>query len=388
MPTLGGVASTVLIYSPSDAGKEVEVIASSGGISKSGKLLLPGKAGTIGKLQLSTDRTHILADGMDVVSMTVFLTGTNGEPLSNQTVYCSASIGKIDPSAITGDQTTKDSAPGKAKVVYTGTALRNDSTSLIKVWAEGFPDTAKVEVRLEGISISVSTAPDILPADGQSKSTISVLIKETTTQIPIADREVRFGASDGFIGGKSTTDASGVAKTSYTAGFNSGTADIMVSFGATMVETTHITIYAVKAQGIEVFASPSQIPANGISTSTITALLRDDRNNPIVGERIQFTTLLGTITAADTTDASGRAEAVLVSERRNGTAIVTAEFKDWTKVIPVNFTGVKLDVTATPENLFAGANEKTNVTAIVKDAAEVPIVGEPVVFDWYLNGTK
>ncbi|MFA6471017.1 MAG: invasin domain 3-containing protein [Candidatus Latescibacterota bacterium] len=386
--TLGGVASTMLIYSPSDAGKEVEVVASSGGISESGRLVLPGKAGTIGKLQLSTDKTQMLADGVDVVSVTVFLTGTDGEPLSNQTVYCSASTGKIDPSAITGDASSTDSSPGKAKVVYTGPALRNDSTSMIKVWAEGYSDTAKVEIQLKGISMSVSATPDILPADGQSKSTISVLIKETTTQIPIADREVRFGASDGFIGGKSTTDDSGVARTTYTSGFTSGTADIMVSFGATMVETTHITIYAVKAQGIEVFASPSQIPANGISTSTITALLRDDRNNPIVGERIQFTTILGTITASDTTDASGRAEAVLVSERRNGTAIVTAEFKDWTKVIPVNFTGVKLDVTATPENLFAGADEKTNVTAIVKDAAEVPIVGEPVVFDWYLNGTK
>jgi hypothetical protein len=388
VPTLGGVASTVLIYSPSDAGKEVEVIAASGGISQSGKLLLPGKAGTIGKLQISSDRTQILADGMDVVTLTAFLTGTNGEPLSNQTVYCSATIGKIDPSAITGDPTAKDSAPGKAKVVYTGAALRNDSTSLIKVWAEGFPDTARVEVQLKGISISVTPAPDILPADGQSKSTISVLIKETTTQIPISNQAVRFGASDGFIGGQSTTDATGVAKTIYTAGFNSGTADIMVSFGATLVETTHVTVYAVKAQGIEVFASPNQIPANGISTSTITALLRDDRNNPIIGERIQFTTVLGTITAADTTDTNGRAEAVLVSERRNGTAFITVQFKDWTKVIPVNFTGVKLDVTATPENLFAGADEKTFVTAIVTDAAEVAIVGELVTFDWYLNGIK
>ncbi|MDP2982110.1 MAG: invasin domain 3-containing protein [Candidatus Latescibacter sp.] len=388
VPTLGGVASTMLIYSPSDAGKEVEVTASSGGISQTGKLRLPGKAGAIGKLQVSAGKTQILADGIDVVPMTVFLTGVTGEPLSNQTVYCSANIGKIDPSAITGDPSEKDSAPGKAKVVYTGAALRNDTTTLIKVWAEGYPDTVKIQVQLKGISISAATEPDILPADGQSKATISVLIKETTTQIPISSQDVLFGASDGYIAGKSTTDASGVAKTIYTAGFKAGTADIMVSFGATLVETTHITVYAVKAQGIEVFASPSQIPANGISTSTITALLRDDRNNPIIGERIQFTTILGTITAMDTTDVNGRAEATLVSERRNGTAMVTAKFKDWTKVIPVNFTGVKLNVSATPENLFAGENEKTTVTAFVKDAAEVPIVGEPVLFDWYLNGVK
>lgn len=388
VPTLGGVASTMLIYSPSDAGKEVEVTASSGGISQTGKLRLPGKAGAIGKLQVSADKTQILADGIDMVPMTVFLTGTTSEPLSNQTVYCSASTGKIDPSAITGDPSVKDSAPGKARVVYTGAALRNDTTALIKVWADGYPDTVKVQVQLKGISISAVTEPDILPADGQSKAAISVLIKETTTQIPISGQEVRFGASDGYIQGKSTTDASGVAKTIYTAGFKAGSTDIMVSFGATLVETTHITIYAVKAQGIEVFASPSQIPANGISTSTITALLRDDRNNPIIGERIHFTTILGTITAMDSTDVNGRAEATLVSERRNGTAMVTAEFKDWTKDIPVNFTGVKLNVSATPENLFAGENEKTTVTAFVKDAAEVPIVGEPVLFDWYLNGVK
>jgi hypothetical protein len=388
VPTVGGVASTMLIYSPSDAGKEVEVTGSSGGISQSGKLRLPGKAGAIGKLQVSTDRTQILADGIDVVSMTAYLTGTTGEPLSNQTVYCSASTGKVDPSAITGDPSVLNSAPGKAKMVYTGAALRNDTTALVRVWAEGYPDTIKVPIQLKGISISAAMEPDILPADGQSKATVSVLIKETSTQIPISGQEVKFGASDGYIEGRSTTDASGVAKTVFTAGFKSGTTDIMVSYGATLVETVHVTIYTVKAQGIEVFASPSQIPANGISTSTITALLRDDRNNPIIGERIQFTTILGTITAMDTTDVNGRAEATLVSERRNGTAIVSVKFKDWTKNIPVNFTGAKLNVSATPENLFAGENEKTTVTAFVKDAAEVPIVGEPVVFDWYLNGVK
>ncbi len=396
VPTLGGVASTVLVYSPSDAGKEVEVTASSGGIIDKKSLKLPGKAGTVGDLRVSPAESEVLADGSSVAPLSIFLSGMNGEPLSNQTVYCellpdSRSLGKIDPTALTGDPSSQDSSPGRASVVYTSAASHVDRRVGIRFYSGDKSDTAYVNIK--GITMIATAEPDILPPDGQSRSTINVLVKETTTHVPITGQEVLFGASHGYIGGKSVTDGNGVARTTFTApkdptitASNPLTTNIFVSFGNKLEVSVPVTIREIRTQGLELFASPSQIPANGSSISTVTALLRDNNSNPVVGEVIRFTTDLGTITAMDSTDANGRAEAVLVSDRKNGQAHVTAQFKNTTRTIPVNFTGVRLSISATPENLFAGGNEKTTITAFVKDAADVAIVGEEVAFEAFLNG--
>ncbi len=398
VPTLGGVASTVLIYSPSDAGKDVEITASSGGIIDKKVVKLPGKAGTVGDLRVSPEESTILADGISTAPLVVYLSGMSGEPLSNQSVHCellpdSRGVGRVDPTALTGDPSSQDSSPGKATVVYTSGASANDRRVGIRIYSGDKADT--VYVNLKGVTISASSDPEILPPDGQSQATISVLVKETTTHVPIAGAQVLFGASLGYIGGKAVTDANGVARTTFTApkdptvtSLNPLTANILISFGAKLDVTIPLTIREIRTQGLELFASPTQIPANGTSASTITALLRDNNSNPVVGEVIRFVTDLGTITAVDSTDANGRAYATLVSDRRNGQAHVTAIFKNSTRIIPVNFTGAKLTVSATPENLFAGGNEKTTVTAFVKDAAEVAIVGETVSFEWFLDGVR
>ncbi|MCE5251014.1 Ig-like domain-containing protein [bacterium] len=386
VPTKDGVASTTLIYASSDAGKEVEVIASSGGISNSKSVVLPGKAGTVATLSISPKESYVQADGISTVSLSIFLTDTNGEPLSNRTVYCETDLGVIQPSAITGDPSIPDSSPGKAVVSYTSIALRQDSVANVRIYSGEVEQ--KVKIYLKGITMSVTADPSELPSDGQSKSTIHVLIKEVSSDIPISGKEVRFGSTQGSIGGSATTDASGIATSTFTSGYAPGTAYIKVNYGATLVDSVAIIIKEVKARGIELFANPSQIPANGISTSIITALLRDDNYNPIVGENIIFSTTLGTISSSDTTDTQGRAEATLVSDRRNGEATVTAKFKQHVTTIPVNFTGVKINVSASPENLFAGGEEETVVSAYVKDAADVAIVGTDVKFAWYLDITK
>lgn len=383
VPTSGGVATATLIYSPSDAGKEVDVTASSGGIYGTKTIILPGEADKIAALEVTPLESTILGDGVATTNFNVYLTGASGEPLSNRTVYATSDMGEVEPSVITGDPSNPDSAPGKANITFRSMATGEDKIATVTINAGGIEKTVKINMK--GITLEVTAEPDILPSDGQSKSTINVLVKETTSHIPITSADVYFGASDGYIEGKAMTDNSGVATTTYTAGFNPGTANIMVSFGNSLVETVDVQIYEVTAQGIELFASPAQIAANGISETTITALLRDDNYNPVVGETIRFTTTMGTITASDSTDANGRAEAVLVSERRNGEAIVTAKFKEHVRTVPVIFSGVNINVSASPENVFAGGEDKTIVSAIVKDAAEVPIVGTDVQFDWYLD---
>ena len=384
--TVDGVATTTLIYSPSDAGTSIFVIASAGGKQDKKELYLPGATGTVANIGVAKPGTPLHADGVTSGTITVSVTGVDGEPLNNLTVYSSADKGDIQPTAVTGDPSDPNSAPGKANIRFTTPPSKNDTTVTFTFLCGGVTQTDTLN--LKGVTIIATADPEILPSDGQSKSKISVLIKETATHVPISGKEVLFGATDGYIGSSSYTDISGIAQTYFTSGYNSGTVRVMASYGAALVDTLLINISDVTARGIDLYANPTQIAANGISQSKITALLRDDNYNPVVGEVIRFTTTLGTITSIDTTDTSGRAEAILESERRNGQAIVTASFKEHVKTTPVDFTGVSLNVSATPENLFAGGGESTRVTALLKDAAEVPIVGENISFDWYLDDEK
>ncbi len=381
--TTDGVASTTLVYSPSDAGTIINIIASSGGKQDTKELTLPGAEGTVAKITASPSEFELLADGISTVNFTITLAGTEGEPINNQTVYCSTDAGTIKPTTLTGDPSNPDSTPGVAYVNYTSLASHEDRDAEV-IFKAGDLEKS-VTLKLKGITLISTADPSILPSDGQSKSVVTVLVKETTTNIPITRQEVRFGATDGIIGATSVTDDNGVATSTYTSGYESGTTDIYVNFGKTLVDTVKVNISEVTARGIELFANPTQIAANGISQSTVTALLRDDNFNPVIGEVIRFTTTLGTITAADSTDEFGRAEAILESERRNGAALVTATFKEHVKEIPVNFTGVNISVSSSPENLFAGGDEETEITAYLKDAAEVPIVGEEIIFTWYLE---
>ena len=386
VPTVGGVASAMLIYSSSDAGKTIQVTASSGGKQDIKEVILPGTTGTVAVISATTSDLEVPADGESTAHITISVSGTEGEPIDNLTIHCSADIGLIPPTALTGDPNNPEASPGEAYITYTSLASREDRVATITMSAGTVTKTMTIQLR--GISLQSTADPEMLPSDGQSNSLISVLVKETTTHIPLVSQTVRFGATDGTIDASAITDESGVATTTFTAGYNSGVTSIYITYGKTLIDTVYVTISEVTARGIDLFANPTQIAANGISTSTITALLRDDNFNPVVNEIIRFTTTLGTISAADTTDESGRAEVILESERRNGQALVTATFKEHVKSIPVDFTGVSLSINATPENLFAGGGQETEITAYLKDAAEVPIVGEDVVFTWFMDGAE
>ncbi len=381
--TVDGVATAMLVYSPSDAGQSVTVVAASGGRQGTGSLVLPGAEDTVASIGVTPANRTLQADGVSATSFVLTLTGAQGEPLSGRTIICRAELGSVPASVVTGDPSDPNSAPGKAGITYVGVPSSTDLTDTLTFTAGGM--TATATVRLLGITMEATVDPPVLPSDGQSKAQISVLIKETTSNIPISGKLVSFGAADGYINGTATTDASGVARTLFTSGYNPGIVIIRITYGNTLVETVDVTVSEVTARGIELFANPSQIAANGISSSTISALLRDDNFNPVVGELIRFATTLGTVTAADSTDENGRATAILTSERRNGEATITATFKEHVSVIPVNFTGVRLTASATPENLFAGGGQTTRVTAYLKDAAEVPIVQENISFAWYMN---
>lgn len=130
-------------------------------------------------------------------------------------------------------------------------------------------------------------------------------------------------------------------------------------------------------------ASPTVLAADGSSKSVITVQVRNKANNPIVGGIVQFTSDAGVITGMDSTNAEGKATATLTSEKRNTTANITAKLSggaSGTVKIAVEFSGVSITATATPETIKPDGKDSTTLLAVVLDASNNPIVGEKVTF--------
>ena len=239
--------------------------------------------------------------------------------------------------------------------------------------------SAWVNVTFIGVTMNTVASPTRIAADEAEISTIAVNVKETKTSIPISNVHVFFGTDLGTIEGSAITDLSGVATASLTSGSIPGEARVRVYYGAlvdtvlvSITETSHTTMV------FSLNANPTALDANGASQAIITATLSDaDNNNPVIGAVINFKTTLGTITAFDTTDAFGVAKATLTSARQNGTARVTASYASLSKSIEIQFKGTSLQVTANPGNLIADSTTVSTITMTLKDAANLPIFGEP-----------
>ena len=96
---------------------------------------------------------------------------------------------------------------------------------------------------------------------------------------------------------------------------------------------------------LELTADPSSIAADGISTSTVTALLKDAYANPLSGVTVTFTATLGTLShPRRTSDAEGTASVVLTSAITPGVSTISASADSITCTAEVTFT-----ISPTPE---------------------------------------
>ncbi|MCL2182387.1 MAG: Ig-like domain-containing protein [Chitinispirillia bacterium] len=187
-----------------------------------------------------------------------------------------------------------------------------------------------------------------------------------------------------------TTNANGNATMNFT-----GSAEGLVKFNFELTGLSLGTAASVQVAGeplrnLVINATPSVLAADGTSKSVITVQVKNDRNNPIVGDTVRFMSTAGLITGASVTDKDGKATADLTSDRRNTTAEIIATLVGgggYSDSIAVEFRGVSISVTAAPRSTKTGSGDSVIVTAILLDAGNNPIVGEPVTFSRSLEGT-
>ncbi|MFQ6058458.1 MAG: Ig-like domain-containing protein, partial [Anaerolineae bacterium] len=175
-------------------------------------------------------------------------------------------------------------------------------------------------------TLTVEAYPTSLPADGVSTATITATVRDEWGNLVADGTSVAFTTTLGTITPALSTTSQGVATASLTAGAEVGTAEVTVTVDSRTGSTT-VDFIPGPPFTLTVEAYPLSIPADGVSTSTITVTVRDQWDHPVADDTVvAFTTTLGAFPTGQTymtATINGIATATLTSATEEGTAIVS-----------------------------------------------------------------
>ena len=383
--TVNGVASVTLTSIASATDVTSEVTATVGTGSGSVEVLFKGVSLT----NMQATPTAIFANGTDTSSITVRLQDAGGVVVSNEIIGFTTNGGTLASGSVNTDTdgvaTVQLTAPNEM-----GTATITATYGLL---------TATTTVSFEAVqdgSIVLTADPASIPADGTSTTVITATVKYSSGNPVPKGTSINFTTSRGaFVDGSQdyttiTPDDTGVVTVSLRAASTAGSAKVTVS--AISISQTIYVGMGGDAITITLAANPTAIPANGSSSSIITATLTDSSGAPVVqGTSVTFSTNLGTFggggssTTLSTPDAKGVVLVSLISSITAGTATVTASSSGVIQSIAVTFTGgggvSSIALTANPASIPADGSSSSLITATIKDSSGIAVpAGTSVTF--------
>ena len=226
------------------------------------------------------------------------------------------------------------------------------------------------------ILVGLQSNPGII-APGAS-SIVRALVLDQSNQ-PVVGEDVLFSTNIGtLVPTTATTNDSGFATTIFTASQQPGIARISGLYNSTQTETVTIEINDTSPQSVTLTPDAFSFLANGISSTTIRSVWRNDEGQPLADVLVTFQTTNGSIVATAFTSSSGAAETVLTSaaSRVDLIAQVTASANNLQAATQVLFKGVEFSLSASPGNLSADGRSKSRVTAVLKETTSTIAISE------------
>ena len=333
-------------------------------------------------LNLSVKPKIIKGDGSDEATMTAKVTNFKKIPVSGVTVLFSIISGEgtlSEESATTDDDgiaTTSltSTTAGNLYVRANIEDARLRGKRVVRIRITKSPTTST-------FNLTLSAEPTSIQADGESASTIKALLRNNVNN-PVVGVPVTFETTQGIITGFAVTDTSGIATATLTSDTTAGTVTITAKYKGTSKTTTVEFTEITESVTMTVKANPKTIQADGASTSTITVLLRNSKNNPVQGATVSFEADHGVIPSSAVTNSSGVATVALTSDDFNGDVTVIAKYNDIEKPVTVKFVVAglfKLSLSLSTNTIPSDGTTAT-ITAILTDSANNPIVGKTVKF--------
>ena len=241
-------------------------------------------------------------------------------------------LGSVSPSS----DTTIEGMAGTTLTsrIITGTA---------RVTAISDPATGWVDVVFTvgpPFYINVVADPTSIGLNGQT-SNIHATVKDIGGNSVADGTVVTFTTSLGALSSNTITETTtnGVATAVLTSGTTAGTA-VIIATADSKYDTTEVVFNPDPPHTVRLTADPMAIPADGVSTSTLRAMVTDQYGNPVADwTAVTFTTDLGSLGSSSVVKftADGVATATLTSSRDAGLATVTATCEGKQGTIYVSF---------------------------------------------------
>ena len=230
-----------------------------------------------------------------------------------------------------------------------------------------------------GAVITVTVSPSTL---GVSQSADVTAIAVQANGFPVPDgTTIYFTTTLGSITPTAETN-DGIARAMLTAGTTTGQATVTASSGTGMAgtATVEIGIGSAPIASVTLTADPAVLPPGG-GESNLSALVLGDNGQPLSGIPVVFSSTAGTLSSGGapvTTDSSGRARAVLTTDR---TATVTAIAGSMSGTFEIRInTGSTIVVSANPASIPNPEGGTSQITATVFGDNGQPLPNAPLVF--------
>ena len=246
------------------------------------------------------------------------------------------------------------------------------------------PQTVAATLQVDPGQSEIDADPEVLPADGEAISTITVRLRSDL--MPTGDPDVQLSTTRGSLSsvadqGGGTYAATLTAPTSVGEGVVTGTVD-----GSAIPDSAVVSFVPGEASPATstITANPGSLPADGQSTSTITVQLRDAHGNALTeGGREVTLALEGEGTLGEVTDRdNGTYTATYTAGAEVGSAVITGRLHgqsmDDQAVVALGSSDVSPEtsrVEADPDTLAADGEAASTVTIRLMDANENPIGG-------------
>ncbi len=226
------------------------------------------------------------------------------------------------------------------------------------------------------ILLGLQSNPTVIPPG--ASSIVRALVLYQSNQ-PVVGEDVVFSTNIGTLAPTTaTTNDSGFATTIFTAPTQSGSARVSGLYNSTQTQSVDIEITDLTPQSTTLTPDNFSLLANGVSSTKIKSIWRNDAGQALGGMPVTFQTTNGIILPTVTTDIAGSATTTLTSaaSRVDLIGVVTASANNVVATTQVLFKGVEFSLSATPGNLSADGRSKSRVIAVLKEATSTVAISD------------
>jgi len=255
-----------------------------------------------------------------------------------------------------------------------------------------------MQIGVESLKIAVESSAKTALANGVDEIVFTAIITKQTGEI-VSNSDVKWDIQGNatVVQQDNKTDESGRSRLKI----NSKTANTIV---ITVSEISGIKVNNIvtflpvsidsTARVASIIATPNNITADGVSTSTLVATVQDENNKPVKsGEKIDWTTTIGELSSASTeTDENGKAT-VTIKSLTLGTAKIKASAIKGSFSTNVVFNAIpqvlgSLNISSSSETIQADNISQTVFKVIAKDTNNKLIKNLEINWSKNINDVK